>query len=129
MLAVYELICYLLNMAGDIVVKKANEFAHSVYRLSRDFPKDEIFGLISQLRRSGLSVPLNLIEGYARQSRKSEIHFLRISYGSLQEVRYLIDFAVDEGFLALEDILPVAALGDELARLIWSKTRTISNKM
>lgn len=65
--------------------KLINEFVHKIYDYSQEFPREEMFGLTSQLRRSALSVMLNYVEGYARQRRAVLKNFLEISYGSLQE--------------------------------------------
>jgi four helix bundle protein len=63
--------------------QKMDDYVHLVYRVTRNFPKDEIYGARSQIRRSALSVILNYTEGYARQQKKVLRNFLQISYGSL----------------------------------------------
>ena len=73
----------------DKLRQKMDNFAHSVYKITKDFPKEEMYGVISQLRRAALSVILNYIEGYARRKDKVHKNFLEISYGSLKEARYL----------------------------------------
>ena len=83
----------------DILKKKTDEFAFSVYKITKDFPREEIYGIISQLRRAALSVVLNYIEGYARNGDKSYKNFLQISYGSLKEAKYLIYFSYREGYV------------------------------
>lgn len=65
--------------------KKALDFAESIYTLTARFPKEEQFGLISQLRRSAVSVPSNIAEGAARSTRKEFIQFLHVALGSLAE--------------------------------------------
>ena len=77
-----------------------DEYAHDVYRATRDFPREELYGVSSQLRRAGLSVTLNYIEGYARGRAKVNKNFLEIAYGSLKESQYLIGFSIKENFLA-----------------------------
>jgi four helix bundle protein len=67
------------------VWKKSMDFVENVYTLSRGFPKDEIYGLVSQLRRSAVSIPSNIAEGAARHSDKEFIQFLHISLGSAAE--------------------------------------------
>ncbi|PJB19449.1 four helix bundle protein, partial [Candidatus Falkowbacteria bacterium CG_4_9_14_3_um_filter_36_9] len=59
-------------------------------KITRSFPKDELYGITSQLRRAALSVILNYIEGYARKRDKVYKNFLEISYGSLKEAKYLL---------------------------------------
>jgi len=59
-----------------IVFQKADELAFMVYSLTADFPKSEVFGITSQLRRAALSVPTNIVEGYARKSKKELAQFI-----------------------------------------------------
>ncbi len=82
-----------MEQKNNITVKKADELARLVYKLTRDFPKEEMFGLTSQIRRASLSIPLNVIEGYARSASKSYRQFLDIAYGSLKETKYLLYFS------------------------------------
>lgn len=85
----------------NIVRSKGDEYAHLIYSLTKNFPREELYGLTSQLRRSALSVVLNFIEGYARSKSqikdKSFGYFLDVSYGSLQESKYLLEFSKVEG--------------------------------
>jgi len=68
--------------------KKMDEFVHLVYKLTKKFPKDELYGVISRLRRAALSIILNYIEGFARRKRLTQLNFLETSYGSLKESKY-----------------------------------------
>ncbi|MEK7096008.1 MAG: four helix bundle protein [Patescibacteria group bacterium] len=116
-------------MEKDILLPKADRYAHQVYKLTLELSKDELYGITSQLRRAALSVPLNIVEGYARQSLKTQIQFLRISYGSLKESQYIIGFAVAENLLINSDALSVVENGDELAKMLWTKTKTLERKI
>lgn len=87
----------------DSLKIKMDEFVHLVYQVSKDFPKDELYGVTSQLRRSALSVILNYIEGYVRNRDKVYKNFLEISYGSLKEAKYLLHFSLVEGYLVEKD--------------------------
>ncbi|OGL35435.1 hypothetical protein A3F65_01665 [Candidatus Saccharibacteria bacterium RIFCSPHIGHO2_12_FULL_47_16b] len=62
-------------MSVDILLEKADQYAHDIYQLAKQLPKEESFGLSTQLKRAALSVPLNIVEGYARQSSQSEANF------------------------------------------------------
>lgn len=64
----------------------ADELAVAIYRLTCDFPKEEIYGLTSQMRRAAVSVPSNIIEGAARASEAEYLRFLEIAFGSLREL-------------------------------------------
>lgn len=109
----------------DVILEKAEAYAHAVYAIARKLPKDELFGITSQLKRASLSVPLNIVEGHARQSAKSRAQFLKIAYGSLKESQFIIKFCVDEKILGRDDCASVYASGEQLAKLIWKKTQTI----
>jgi four helix bundle protein len=69
-----------------IVWKEAMEIAELIYSLTRAFPREEMFGMTSQMRRAAVSVPCNIAEGFGRAQRKSFIQFLRIAQGSLKEL-------------------------------------------
>ena len=66
----------------------ANDLAVSVYNITKRFPRDEQFGLTSQLRRAAVSVPSNIVEGSARKSQADYLHFLDIAYASSKELEY-----------------------------------------
>lgn len=73
------------------VWQKAMELAEEVYRITKDFPKEELFGLTSQMRRAATSVPANIAEGWARRGTKEFLQFLNIASGSLRELEtYLL---------------------------------------
>lgn len=78
-------------------------YVHFVYVITKTFPREELYGVTSQLRRSALSVVLNYIEGYARSSKKSNKHFLDMSYASLKESMYLLEFSFKENYLDKEN--------------------------
>ena len=77
----------MLQSYRDLLVwQKAIELAVLAYRLTEGFPRREIYGLASQIRRAGVSVPSNIAEGYGRASRKEYVQFLTIAQGSLKEL-------------------------------------------
>jgi len=77
-----------------LVYQKADQFLMDVYYISTIFPKEEIYGVTSQLRRAALSVVLNIVEGHARGSQKEFVRFLYISRASLSECAYLLEFCL-----------------------------------
>jgi four helix bundle protein len=97
-------------------------FAKFIYRVTKKFPKDEIFGMTSQLRRAGLSIVLNYIEGYARRKGdrcKVYNNFLEISYGSLKETKYLLYFALDEKYLSKEEYNEGLEFAEKIGKMLW----------
>ncbi|OGM05438.1 four helix bundle protein [Candidatus Woesebacteria bacterium GWB1_43_5] len=110
---------FLYSYKKLVVWQKADILAKEVYKLTNKFPKHEIFGLTSQLRRAVLSVPLNIIEGYARNNKKEFRNFLRIAYASLVEVEYLIEFVYLQKYITEEEFERIENIRDECGRLLW----------
>lgn len=81
----------------------ADEVAMLVYRGTAGFPKEELFGLTSQIRRAAVSVPSNIVEGCARDSEAEYLGFLNIAFGSLRELHYQLNLSKRLGFLRNED--------------------------
>src|SRR5438094_8886076 len=81
----------------------ADDLTVAVYERTRSFPKEEIYGLTSQLRRAFYSVPANTVEGASRESKKDYLHFLYIARGSLSETQYFIHLARRLNYLAEDD--------------------------
>ena len=107
-----------------IVWQKANLLALKVYKLTEDFPKKETFGITSPLRRSALSVPTNIVEGYGRKSKTELSRFIDISLGSLAETEYLIEFSKELGYIKT-DTAEIENLVDEVGKLLWSFQRSL----
>ncbi len=108
---------------------KMDEYAHLVYNFTKNFPRQELFGITSQLRRAALSVILNYIEGYARNRNKVHKNFLEISYGSLKESMYLLHFSLIEGYLTQEQYNQTAKLADEIGAMLWKSIEGINGKL
>jgi four helix bundle protein len=87
--------------------KLADDFTVAVYEGSRVFPREEIYGLTSQLRRASYSVPANIAEGSSRESQRDYLHFLYIARGSLSEAQYFIHLAARLGYLSPESAEPL----------------------
>jgi len=81
----------------------ADEVAILVYRVTAGFPKEELFGLTSQMRRAAVSVPSNIAEGCARDSEADYLRFLSIAFGSLRELHYQLNLSMRLGFLSNKD--------------------------
>jgi len=107
-------------MKDSILLKKADLLAKEVYKISRQFPKDELYGLTSQLRRAVLSVPLNIIECFGRQAKNENRRFLDIAYASLKEVKYTLYFAYGEKYLNDKEYKLVIGMAEEVGKILWS---------
>ena len=101
------------------VWQKADDLAHRVYKASAGFPQSEVFDLRSQLRRSSLSVALNLVEGSGRQNKKEVRSFANIALGSLAETEYLLEFCSRLGYLDEETYKNLEGLRQEVGNLLW----------
>src|SRR3989344_7961615 len=95
-----------------------DNFVDQVYYVSKKFPKDELFGVTSQLRRASLSVVLNYVEGYARQGNAVLKNFLKIAYGSLKESEYLIEFSYRQHYLSETDFRNIAQKSNEIGAML-----------
>jgi len=82
-----------------LVWRKAHQFVLEVYMLTKNFPKDELYGLTSQFRRAAVTIPANIAEGYTRKGEKDKLRFYNIAQGSLEECRYYIILSDDLGYL------------------------------
>ncbi len=83
----------------DLVVwRKAHQFVLGIYDLTQKFPETEKYGLTSQLRRSAVSIPANIAEGFRKQGKSDKVRFLNMAQGSLEESRYYLIPAKDLGY-------------------------------
>ncbi len=103
----------------QILKEKMDEYVHLVYATTKFFPQEEKYGATSQLRRATLSVILNYIEGYARGRDKVHKNFLEISYGSLKESAYLLEFCRKEEYLSEESYQRTTVLAQRIGRMLW----------
>ncbi len=82
------------------VWKFSRELVNSVYKLTKSFPKEELYGLTNQIRRCAVSIPSNIAEGCGRRTSKDTIQFLYISRGSLYELETQMFLALDQNFIS-----------------------------
>lgn len=102
-----------------IVWRKADELAYQIYLATKGFPREEVYGITSQIRRSALSVPANIVEGYGRQSRRELRQFSNIALGSLAETEYFLDFCLRLGYLNSDLHNRLQGLRQEVGNLLW----------
>ena len=86
-----------------VILEKSHQLTLDIYKLTQQFPKEELFGLTSQIRRAISSVPTNIAEGCGRATNKDFAHFLQISIGSACEVEYQLLLAHDLNYITDED--------------------------
>ncbi len=101
-----------------LIWNKAMNFLDEVYRITRKFPRDEMFGLTNQLRRAVVSIPSNIAEGHGRGSAKEFSYFLHVAKGSLAEAHTQILIAVRLHYVTPADVQNAMNLYDELIRMI-----------
>jgi len=99
--------------------KLADSLAYNIYLATRKFPKDEVYGISSQLRRAALSVPTNIVEGYSRKGDKELARFINISLGSFAETKYLLHFAHRLGYLSDKLYESLVVDCDLLGKKLW----------
>lgn len=100
------------------VWKVSMELVKEVYTLTKEYPKEEIYSLTSQTRRSVVSVPSNIAEGVGRQYKKDTLQFLHIARGSLYELETQLNIAVMIGLITNEGMLKTTALLEKALQLL-----------
>lgn len=103
-----------------LVWQKADDLAYQIYLETKLFPKEELYGITSQLRRAALSIPTNLVEGTGRQGKKELKQFVNIALGSLAETQYLLDFSLKLKYLNDTKYEKLQELREEVGRLLWN---------
>jgi four helix bundle protein len=111
-----------------IVWKEAMDIAELVYSLTRSFPREEAFGLTSQMRRSAVSIPSNIAEGFGRAQRKVFVQFLRIAQGSLKELETQALLSERIGFLSAEQSFGLSSLCERLGKRLVQFVRSLERR-
>ena len=101
------------------VWQKADDLAYKIYMETSNFPKNEVYGVTSQLRRSALSVPTNIVEGMGRQGKNELRKFIGIALGSLAETEYLLEFSKRLNYLNKKSYENIEGLRRETGSLLW----------
>ena len=108
--------------------KKSVDFVVEIYRATETFPKEEKFGLTSQIRRAAVSIPANIAEGAARKSDKEFLQFLSIAQGSASEVDTEILIAHRLGYLAKQDFESLVASLDDIGLMLTGLSNHLKRK-
>ncbi len=109
-----------------IVWQKGHQFVLEVYKITKGFPKEEIYGLTSQFRRAAVSITANIAEGYKRLSNKEKLRFYNIAQASLEECKYFLilsrDLEYTNNFIELNELI------NEVSKMLNAYCRSIANK-
>jgi four helix bundle protein len=103
-----------------IVWQKSMDFAVCLYGIAKEFPKFELFGLVSQITRAAISVPANIAEGCSRKSYKEKVQFLHIAFGSLSEVETYIELAIRLDYISEEKYIDMTERKEEIRKMLYS---------
>jgi len=111
-----------------LVWQRSVDLAVLCYALTHGFPKDELFGMTSQIRRAATSIAANIAEGHGRENSGSFVQFLRIAQGSLKETETHLLLAERVGLAKPSDIRPAVEKCDEIGRMLRALIRAIQDK-
>ncbi len=107
------------------VWEKAHHFAIEIYRMSGKFPKEELYGLTSQIRRAAFSISLNIVEGHASNSKREFLSFLNIANRSLVETEYLLETVRELNFVEDREYQRLEKMRSEVGIILNAFTRSI----
>ena len=117
-----------INSYRDLLVwREGMDLAVAAYKLTEEFPRDELYGLTSQIRRSAASVPANIAEGYGRESSGSYIQQLRVAQGSLKELETHLLLSSRVGLTTMNVIASLLDRSDEVGKMLRSLIRSIQS--
>lgn len=114
------------NFQDLIVWQKAHQFVLGVYRLSKSFPREEVYGLTSQFRRAAISIPANIAEGFKKRGRPDKVRFMNIAQGSLEECRYYLILSKD---LDYADPAQLVRQLEEVSKLLGGYSAAITTSV
>ena len=109
-----------------LVWKKAMDLVTQVYQLTREFPSEEKYGLVSQLQRAAVSIPSNIAEGHGRKSTGAYLNHISIANGSLMEVETLIQIANRLGYLPQQQVNDLLSCTDEIGKMLSGLHRSLN---
>lgn len=108
--------------------KLADKLAVEIYKLTQSFPKHEIYGLTSQLRRSAVSIAANIVEGANRQHLKDYLNFLFIARGSLAEAEYLLNLALQLNYLTTQEHVYISKYKNDAAKTLFGLINSVKKE-
>lgn len=118
-----------LHYKDLIVWQKAMEAAREVYRLAPRLPREETYGMRSQITRAAVSIPANIAEGWARESEREKAQFLAIAQGSLAESETLLTLCEQVGWFPEQETRKLCGLWDEVGRMLTTMRRNLRKEI
>ena len=115
------------NYRDLVVWQKSMALVTKVYSITRLLPNEELYGLVSQIRRSAVSIPSNIAEGYGRYSTNDYIRFLQIAIGSLYELQTQLEICLNLGYLSKEHFEKIYEQSREIERMLSSLIKKVGN--
>ncbi|OGL44763.1 MAG: hypothetical protein A2149_07845 [Candidatus Schekmanbacteria bacterium RBG_16_38_11] len=110
------------------VWQKSYQLCLDIYKITKDFPKEEKYGLTSQIRRAVVSIPSNIAEGYGRKTTLEYTHALYIAYGSHCELNTQIELSCDLGYIKKENLKELQENIGEVERMLKALIKSLENK-
>lgn len=117
------------NYRNLLVWQKSHQLALEVYKVTKTFPRDEQFGLISQLKRASSSIPTNLAEGSGKLTQREFRRYVLISFGSSNELEYLLFLSFELHYLTESEFMELDAQIKEVKRMLAGLINAISKKI
>ncbi len=105
-----------------IVWQKAHQFVLAIYKMTQNFPREEVYGLTSQFRRAAVSIPANIAEGFRKKGKKDKAKFFNIAEGSLEECKYYLILTKDLGYAEVKE---ESDLSEEVSKLLNAYSKKI----
>lgn len=112
-----------------IVWQKAHQFVLAIYTSTKQFPKEEIFALTSQVRRAAVSIAANISEGHKKKTIPNQLNYLNISEGSLEEVKYYLILSKDLNYIQEKEYVELFNSAEEVGRLINGYEKAIAKRL
>ena len=110
------------------VWQKAVEFAGTIYGITKTFPREEMFGLVMQMRRAAVSVAANIAEGASRTSGKDQARFFEIAYGSLNEIVTMSHIALGQSYMKSDELVAIRLEISDMCRMLSGLKRAARDR-
>lgn len=118
-----------MNTFRDLLIwQKSMDLVTKIYQLTKSFPKEEIYGLSSQIRRSSVSIPSNIAEGYGRDGNNDYLRFLNISMSSLFEIQTQLEISFNLKYLSENQFNKINGESREIERMLSAFIRKIKGR-